>query len=97
MTIILSLYVLANVLIIYYFFIYKNNQADKEYNEQLRRIRHSNQYSTGKKDSLWKITQSNMNMDMFNVMDQIRLEQIQELNEAMGMWLIWKKEKEAHT
>ena len=49
------------------------------------------------KDKLWKITQSNMNMDMFNVMDQIRLEQIQELNEAMGMWLLWKEEKEAHT
>ena len=47
------------------------------------------------KDKLWKMTQSNMNMDMFNLMDQIRLEQIQELNEAMGMWLLWKKEKGA--
>lgn len=46
-----------------------------------------------KKDKLWKMTQSNMNMDMFNLMDDIRLEQIQELNEAMGMWLIWKEEK----
>jgi len=45
------------------------------------------------KDILWKMTQSNMNMDMFNIMDQIRLEQIQELNEAMGMWLLWKEEK----
>jgi hypothetical protein len=50
-----------------------------------------------KKDKLWKMTQSNMNSDNFNAMDQIRLEQIQELNEAMGMWLIWKEEKEAHT
>ena len=49
------------------------------------------------KDKLWKITQSNMNMDMFNVMDQIRLEQIQELNEAMGMWLLWKEEKNDNT
>ncbi len=48
-----------------------------------------------KKDKLWKMTQSNMNMDMMNLMDDIRLEQIQELNEAMGMWLIWKEEKEA--
>jgi hypothetical protein len=47
------------------------------------------------KDKLWKMTQSNMNMDMFNLMDQIRLEQIQELNEAMGMWLLWKEEKGA--
>ncbi len=46
-----------------------------------------------KKDKLWKMTQSNMNSDMFNAMDQIRLEQIQELNEAMGMWLLWKEEK----
>jgi hypothetical protein len=46
-----------------------------------------------KKDKLWKLTQSNMNMDMFNTMDDIRLEQIQELNEAMGMWLLWKEEK----
>jgi hypothetical protein len=49
------------------------------------------------KDSLWKLTQSNMNSDNFNVMDQIRLEQIQELNEAIGMWLIWKEEKNDNT
>jgi predicted oxidoreductase (fatty acid repression mutant protein) len=46
-----------------------------------------------KKDKLWKMTESNMNMDMMNLMDDIRLEQIQELNEAMGMWLLWKEEK----
>jgi len=28
------------------------------------------------RDILWKMTQSNMNNDMFNVMDQIRLEQL---------------------
>jgi hypothetical protein len=49
-----------------------------------------------KKDSLWKMTQSNMNADMMNLMDDIRLEQIQELNEAMGMWLLWKEEKHAN-
>jgi hypothetical protein len=46
-----------------------------------------------RKDKLWKMTQSNMEMGMMNLMDDIRLEQIQELNEAMGMWLIWKEEK----
>ena len=35
---ILIIYAIANALIIYYFIIYKNRQADKEYNEQLRRI-----------------------------------------------------------
>jgi hypothetical protein len=48
-----------------------------------------------KKDSLWRMTQQNMNSEFIgmNIMDQIRLDQIQELNEAMGMWLIWKEEK----
>jgi hypothetical protein len=46
-----------------------------------------------KKQKLWKMTQDNMKMDMVNMMDDIRLEQIQELNEAMGMWLLWKEEK----
>jgi hypothetical protein len=34
-----------------------------------------------------------MDNDMMNIMDDIRLRQIQELNEAMGMWLLWKEEK----
>jgi hypothetical protein len=37
-------------------------------------------------DTLWKITQSNMNMDMFNIMDQIRLEQMDQLKKAIKMW-----------
>ena len=45
------------------------------------------------KDILWKMTKSNMDNDMMNIMDDIRLGQIQELNEAMGMWLLWKEEK----
>lgn len=45
------------------------------------------------RDILWKMTQQNMNHGLFNIMDQIRLEQIQELNEAIGMWLLWKEEK----
>lgn len=48
---------------------------------------------TRKKNELWKITRSNMNNDMVNIMDDIRLQQIQELNEAMGMWLLWKDEQ----
>jgi hypothetical protein len=35
---------------------------------------------------LWKMTQQNMNADMFNIMDQIRLEQIDQLDKAMDMW-----------
>jgi hypothetical protein len=38
------------------------------------------------RDILWKMTQSNMNMDMFNIMDQIRLEQIDQLEKAMKLW-----------
>ena len=35
---------------------------------------------------LWKMTQSNMNADMFNIMDQIRLEQMDQLKEAIALW-----------
>jgi hypothetical protein len=38
------------------------------------------------RDILWNMTQSNMNHDMFNIMDEIRLEQIDELEKAMDMW-----------
>jgi hypothetical protein len=37
-------------------------------------------------DKLWKMTQSNMNMDMFNIMDQIRFEQMDQLTKAIKMW-----------
>jgi len=43
------------------------------------------------RDILWKMTQQNMNADMYNIMDQIRLEQIDQLDKAMTMW---KKSKE---
>jgi hypothetical protein len=36
--IILSIYALANAGIIWYFFVYKMNQADKEYEKRLTRI-----------------------------------------------------------
>lgn len=35
---------------------------------------------------LWKMTQSNMNIGMFNIMDQIRLEHIDQLDKAMKLW-----------
>jgi hypothetical protein len=44
-----------------------------------------------KRDRLWKMTQQNMNADMYNIMDQIRLEQIDQLDKAMASW---KKSKE---
>ena len=39
-----------------------------------------------KRDALWKMTESNMNTGLFNIMDQIRLEQIEELDKAMNHW-----------
>ena len=46
------------------------------------------------RDILWKMTQQNMNADMFNIMDQIRLESIDQLDKAMTMW---KKHNEPRT
>jgi hypothetical protein len=37
-------------------------------------------------DLFWSITKSNMNTDLFNIMDEIRLEQIDELRKAMELW-----------
>ena len=39
------------------------------------------------RDKLWKMTQQNMNADSFNMMDQIRLEQIDEIDKAIIMWI----------
>lgn len=41
-----------------------------------------------KYDILWKMTQSNMNSDfmMMNIMDEIRLKQMDELEQAIIMW-----------
>jgi hypothetical protein len=46
-----------------------------------------------KRDHLWRMTKSNMNIDMMNIMDDIRLEQIEQLDRAIAMWLLWKEEK----
>jgi len=37
-------------------------------------------------DVLWKMTQQNINADMFNMMDQIRFEQMDQLKRAIKMW-----------
>jgi hypothetical protein len=37
-------------------------------------------------DKLLKMTQQNINADMFNVMDQIRLEQMAQLKAAIKLW-----------
>ena len=39
-----------------------------------------------KRDALWKMTQQNMNAEMDNIMDQIRLEQIAQLERAIERW-----------
>ena len=40
-----------------------------------------------KRNLLWKMTESNMNSDMgMGIMDDIRLEQIDELDKAMKLW-----------
>ena len=38
------------------------------------------------KDILWKMTKSNMDNDMMNIMDDIRLQQISQLEQAIAMW-----------
>lgn len=43
-------------------------------------------------DVLWKMTQQNMNMDMFNIMDQIRFEQMDHLKTAIKVWKKYKNE-----
>ena len=35
---------------------------------------------------LWKMTKSNMDNDMMNIMDDIRLQQISQLEQAIAMW-----------
>jgi hypothetical protein len=37
-------------------------------------------------DILWKMTKSNMDNDMMNIMDDIRLKQIDQLEKAITLW-----------
>jgi hypothetical protein len=39
------------------------------------------------REKLWMMTQQNMNAESFNMMDQIRLEQIDQLDKAIIMWM----------
>ena len=56
------------------------NEYDEEYDVVIATLQE-------KRDRLWKMTQSNMNSDMYNIMDEIRLEQIDQLNKAINMWI----------
>jgi hypothetical protein len=38
------------------------------------------------RDKLWKMTQENINADMYNIMDTIRFEQISQLGKAIDLW-----------
>jgi|VirMetMinimDraft_7_1064189.scaffolds.fasta_scaffold14066_3 hypothetical protein len=40
-----------------------------------------------KYDILWKLTETNSNMDMTTIMDDIRLKQMDELTQAINLWL----------
>jgi hypothetical protein len=55
------------------------NEYDEEYDVVIDTLQKQ-------RDILWKMTQSNMNHDMFNIMDQIRLEQIDQLDKAITLW-----------
>ena len=60
------------------------NEYDEEYDIVIATLQE-------KRDRLWNMTKSNMNMDMMNIMDDIRLEQIDQLDHAIASW---KKSKE---
>jgi len=60
------------------------NEYDEEYDVVIDTLQKQ-------RDRLWKMTQSNMNMDMMNIMDDIRLAQIDQLDHAIASW---KKSKE---
>ena len=55
------------------------NEYDEEYDVVIDTLQK-------KIDTLWKMTQANMNADMMNIMDDIRLEQIDELKKAIELW-----------
>lgn len=47
-----------------------------------------------KYDRLWKMTERNMNSRSFNIMDTIRLEQMERLKDAMACWKMYQHEWE---
>lgn len=50
---------------------------------------------TKHRDKLWDMTKRNMDSDMFNIMDQIRLEHIDELEDCIALWKKYKETKNA--
>ena len=47
---------------------------------------------TKHRDQLWKMCERNMNSMSFNIMDSIRLEHIEQIDECIGMWKTNKTE-----
>jgi len=43
-----------------------------------------------KYDILWKLIEANSNMEMTNIMDDIRLKQMDELTQAINLWMARK-------
>ena len=37
-------------------------------------------------DKMWEMVRNNINADMFNIIDEIRLKQIEQLKKAIKMW-----------
>lgn len=58
----------------------KMNERNKEYDVVVDVLQKH-------REKLWMMTNLNMNADSFNIMDQIRLEQIDRLDKAIIMWL----------
>ena len=46
---------------------------------------------------LMKMTESNINHNLFNIMDQIRLEQIDQINKAIEMWKDYHRPESIHS
>lgn len=46
------------------------------------------------REKLWEMTRKNMNAGCFNIMDSIRLEQIDQLDDAILMWKEYKAANE---
>jgi hypothetical protein len=50
-----------------------------------------------KRDILWKMTEKNMSMNLMNIMDDIRLDQIDQLDKAIAMWKEHNRPKSIHS
>jgi hypothetical protein len=66
----------------------RENMDDEEYDVVLDTLQK-------KIDILWKMTKSNMDNGMMNIMDDIRLKQIDELERAKELWQNYMSEWKA--